>query len=247
MTARRIRIPAALVTALALLAPTAATAQAKPVKFRVQIKATQTTSWKQPYYETANNCYNRPWRQGEGGEVVKFKGSGIAYAQRVGSGTFWTYGSPQFGPGGKHGIALTATNERRYHSARGDKPGPCGGGSPDVIEPAECGGRSGKVFGQLSFEDKNRRLKLRASVGPIAATPNPLRFDDCPIFAPQGAEQAWLTEITQRAPARELLDPDFKRHIVIAKKTFTDQLYPTAAKIDMVTNVYWQVTLTRLK
>lgn len=247
MIATRTRIPCALVIALALLAPTAAAAQASPVKFRVQIKATQTTNWKQPYHETANNCFNRPWIQGEGGEVVKFKGSGVAYAQRVGSSTFWTYGSPNFGPGGKHGIPLKATNERRYHSARGNKPGPCGGGSPEEVEAAECGTRTAKPFGQLSFQDKNRRLLLRVSDGPGSSSSNPLGFDNCPIWAPDGVDQASLTDVTQRAPARELLDPEFKKHIVIAKKTFTKQLYPDAATIDMSTSVHWQVTLTRLK
>ena len=245
MTARRTPILCALVAALALLAPTAA--QAKPVKFRVQIKATQTTNWKQPYYETANNCFNRPWIQGEGGEVVRLKGSGVAYAQKVGSSTLWTYGSPEFGPSGKHGIALTATNERRYHSARGNKPGPCGGGSPEEVEPAECGTRSAKLFGQLSFQDKNRRLLLRASTGPGSSSSSALGFENCSIWAPDGVEEGWLTEITQKAPARELLDPEFKKHIVIARKSFTKQLYPTAATIDMATNVHWEVTLTRLK
>ena len=52
--------------------------------------------------------------------------------------------------------------------------------------------------------------------------------------------------MTQKAPARELLDPNFKKHIVIARKTFTGKLYPDAATITEATHVYWQVTLTRL-
>ena len=237
----------ALVAAIALLGAAAATAEAKPIKFRVQIKATQTTTWKQPYFETANNCFNRPWIQGEGGETVRFKGSGVAYAQRVGSGTFWTYGSPRFGPSGQHGISLKATNERTYQSARGNKPGPCGGGTPDEVEAAECGARSARLFGQLSFQDRSRRLLLRAVTGPGSSAANALGYENCSIWAPDGVEEAWLTEITQRAPARELLDPDFKKHIVIAKRSFAKQLYPDAATIDMATSVYWQVTLTRLR
>ncbi|MDQ3934297.1 MAG: hypothetical protein M3340_06660 [Actinomycetota bacterium] len=243
------RMLCALVAAFALVAATATTAEAqRPVKFRVQIKASQTTDWKQPYYETANNCFNRPWIQGEGGEVVKFKGSGTAYAHKIGSSTIWTYGSPRFGPTGLHGIPLTATNERRYHLARGNKPGPCGGGSPEEVEPAECGTRSGKAFGQLAFQDKNRRLLLRVNERTSgSATPTDLGFDKCDILTPPGVDAAWLTEITQKAPARELLDPDFKKHIVIARKAFTHTLYPDAATITMNTNVFWQVTLTRLK
>ncbi len=245
------RMLCALVASLALVAASATTAEAqRPVKFRVQVKATQTTDWKQPYYETANNCYNRPWIQGEGGEVVKFKGSGTAYAHRVGREAIWTYGSPRFGPSGKPGIALTATNERRYHSARGNKPGPCGGGSPEEVEPTECGTRSGKAWGQLSFPDaKDRTLLLRANAdrAPGSSTLTDLGFDKCDIWTPTGVDDAWLTEITQKAPARELLDPDFKKHIVIARKTFTGSLYPDAATITMNTSVFWQVTLTRLK
>jgi hypothetical protein len=73
-----------------------------------------------------------------------------------------------------------------------------------------------------------------------------LGFDDCGIWAPEGVQQAGLTEVTQKAPARELLDPNFKKHIVIARKTFTGKLYPDAATITEATHVYWQVTLTRL-
>jgi hypothetical protein len=213
---------------------------AKPVKFRVQIKASQTTDWKQPYFETANNCYNRPWRQGEGGEVVKLKGSGIAYAQKVGRSYYFTYGSPNFGPSGKHGIDLTAKNDRHSYSAQGNKPGPCGGGTPDEVEQVQCGSHTAKGAGQLSWDSGGKKLRLRTSID------GRLNYDDCPIFTPPGVTQAGLTEITQKAPARELLDPNFKKHIVIARKSFTYKLYPDAATITMATHVYWQVTLTRL-
>jgi hypothetical protein len=229
---------AALVICAGVFASNAEAAQ--PVKFRVQIKATQTTDWKQPYFETANNCFNRPWRQGEGGEVVKFKGSGIAYVQKVGRGYFFTYGSPNFGPSGKHGIALTEKNDRHSYSAQGNKPGPCGGGTPDEVAPVQCGARTAKGYGQLSWDQGNKKLRLRTS------TDGSLGFDNCPIWAPPGVTQAGITEIAQKAPARELVDPNFKKHIVLARKSFKYQLYPDGATIDMLTNVRWEVTLTRL-
>src|SRR3954452_9239272 len=228
---------AALVVSAGVFASNAQAAA--PVKFRVLIKASQTTNWKQPYFEIANNCYNRPWRQGEGGEVVKFKGSGIAYAQKVGRNYYFTYGSPNFGPGGKHGIALKATNERRYKSSHGNKPGPCGGGTPDETEQVQCGTRSATGAGLLSWETGGKKLRLTASA-------DGLDYTNCPIWAPPGVQQAGLTQITQKAAARELLDPNFKKHIVIARKSFKYQLYPDAATINELTSVYWQVTLTRL-
>ena len=236
------RMIVALAAVFVLCAGLTASADARPVKFRVQIKATQTTNWKQPYYETDNNCYNRPWRQGEGGEVVKFQGSAIAYVQKVGRNFYFTYGSPDFGPSGKHGITLKAKNERRYHSSQGNKPGPCGGGSPEEVEDVKCGTRSGKAFGQLSWDQGNKRLRLRTSLD----SGTNLGFDDCPIWQPDGVTAAGLTEITQKAPARELLDPAFKEHIVIARKTFKKTLYPDAATIHTTTGVHWQVTLRRL-
>ena len=237
------RLVKPLVAALVVAGVFASNADAaKPVKFRVQIKASQTTDWQQPYFETANNCYNRPWRQGKGGEVVKFKGSGIAYAQKVGDNYYFTYGSPDFGPSGKRGIALKATNVRRYQSSQGTKPGPCGGGTPEQVEQVECGSRAASALGQLSWENANKRLAVRTS---FAGSDN-LNYTDCPIWAPPAVTQAGLTTISQKAPARELLDPDFKKHIVIARRSFEYQLYPDAATINELTSVYWQVTLTRL-
>jgi hypothetical protein len=234
---------AALVGALFVCtAGLAQVADAKPVKFRLQIEAKQTTNWKQPYYETANNCYNRPWSEGEGGEVVKFRGSGIAYAQKVGRNWYFTYGSPNFGPSGKHGITLKATNERRYRHVQGNKPGPCGGGSPEEAEQVTCGTRSGKALGQLSWDTGGKRLRLRASLDPSMN----LGFDDCPIWQPDDVTAAGLTDITQKAPSRELLDPNFKEHIVIARKNYKKVLYPDAATITSTTGVYWKVTLRRL-
>jgi hypothetical protein len=220
----------------------ASNADAKPVKFRVQVKASQTTNWSQPYYETANNCFNRPWRKGEGGEVVKYKGSGIAYAQKVGRARYFTYNSPTFGPSGTHGIVLSATNDRRYHASHGNKPGPCGGGTPEEVEQVECGARSAKAWGQLSWDTSGRRLLLRTA----QADDTQFGFSNCPILAPPKVSVGGLTEVTQSAPARELLDPNFKKHIVIARKAFKYQLYPGGATITMTTHVYWQVTLTRL-
>jgi hypothetical protein len=231
-------LAAALVVCAGVFASNAEAA--KPVKFRVQIKATQATDWKQPYFETANNCYNRPWRQGEGGEVVKFKGSGVAYVQKVGRGYYFTYGSPNFGPGGKHGIDLTAKNDRRSYSAQGNKPGPCGGGTPDEVDQVQCGTRKAKGHGLLSWDTRGKKLRLTTSVD------GTLNYDNCPIWAPPGVAQAGLTDITQKAPARELLDPNFKKHIVLARKSFKYQLYPDGATINMLTNVRWEVTLTRL-
>jgi hypothetical protein len=238
------RLLKSLIAALVVCAGVfAANADASgPIKFRVQIKASQTTDWKQPYFETAGNCFNRPWRQGEGGEVVKFNGSGIAYAQKVGRNFYSTYGSPDFGPGGKHGIALKAKNERRSYSAQGNKPGPCGGGTPDEVQQVQCGVRAGSAWGQLSWDTGGKRLRVRAPL----ADGTDLGFPDCGIWAPEGVQQAGLTEITQKAPARELLDPNFKKHIVIARRTYTGKLYPDAATITEATHVYWQVTLTRL-
>jgi hypothetical protein len=237
------RLTTSLIAALVVCAGVFASnaEAAKPVKFRVQIKASQTTTWKQPYYETENNCYNRPWRQGEGGEVVKFSGKGIAYAQKVGRNYYFTYGSPDFGPSGKHGIDLAAKNERHYYSAQGNKPGPCGGGTPDEVEQVQCGTRKAKGAGQLSWDSGNKRLLLRTSLASGSLT-----YDDCPIWAPPGVTQAGLTEITQKAPARELLDPNFKKHIVLARKSFNYKLYPDAATITELTTVRWEVTLTRL-
>jgi hypothetical protein len=106
----------------------------------------------------------------------------------------------------------------------------------------ECGARSGDAWGRLSWDTGGKRLRVRASL-PSATN---LGFDHCGIWAPDGVTQAGLTEITQKAPARELLDPNFKKHIVIARKTFTGKLYPDAATITEMTHVYWQVTLTRL-
>ena len=217
-------------------------ADAKPVKFRLQIEAQQTTNWKQPYYETANNCYNRPWTQGKGGEVVKMRGSGIAYAQKVGRNWYFTYGSPDFGPSGKRGISLKATNERRYSHMQGNKPGPCGGGTPDETEQVTCGTRSGNALGQLSWDTGGKRLRLRTALD----MGTNLGFDDCPIWQPDGVTTAGLTEITQKAPSRELLDPKFKEHIVIARKNYKKVLYPDGATITSTTGVYWKVTLRRL-
>jgi hypothetical protein len=230
---------AALVIGAGVLA---GNADARPVKFRVQIKASQTSNWNQPYFETANNCFNRPWRQGAGGEALTFKGSGIGYAQKVGRLTFWTYGSPNFGPTGFHGIPLVAKTDRHAASSHGNKPGPCGGGTPDEADQYQCGARSGKAWGQLSWDSGGKRLLLRAPL----ADGTEFGFSNCLLFVPTGVSQAQLTEISQKAPAKELLDPNFKKHIVIARKSFKDTLLSGGATITDTTTVQWQVTLTRL-
>ena len=67
------------------------------------------------------------------------------------------------------------------------------------------------------------------------------------MHVPEGVRAAGLTEISQNAPARELLDPDFKKHIVIARKTFSGTLYPDTAPINTTTSVFWQATLRRVR
>jgi hypothetical protein len=236
------RLLTLLVAVAALTALAAGPAHAaKPPKFKVSIYASQVTKWKQPYYETANNCFNRPWRQGEGKETVQMRGSGVAYAQAVGRNTFFTYFSPNYGPGGKLGIPLKATNERSRSVSHGNKPGPCGGGTPTETEQFECGKKSGKAWGQLSIRG-NRRLSLGTRLQPYGA----LSFTNCDVDSPPGVTQADLTEISQRAAAKDLLNRKLKKHVVIAGKRFKHVLYPDAARIDIETYVYWKITLKRI-
>ena len=107
----------------------------------------------------------------------------------------------------------------------------------------QCGTRTGDSWGQLSWPSSPRRLLLRA----LPVNPGELLFGDCTVHVPEQVKAGGLTEITQNAPARELLDPDFKKHIVITRKTFSGTLFPNFGPVNTTTNVFWHVTLTRLR
>ena len=114
----------ALVAVAALAVPAGASAAGapKPPKFRVQIQATQTSTFKQPYFKTNRDCFSRPWSQGQGSQTITMKGSGTAYVQRLGKTALWTYNSPDFGPGGTRGIQLKASITRSRSARWGSIP-----------------------------------------------------------------------------------------------------------------------------
>jgi hypothetical protein len=244
MTPRSILLIAlAAVAALALPAAASAQGAPKPPKFRVQIQATQTTTYKQPYFKQDLNCFSRPWSQGQGSEIVTMKGSGVAYVQSVGKSAAWTYNSPVFGPAGTRGIKLRTAVSRTKSYRHGVDAGPCGGGEPAKDDTFECSPKTTTSNGLLSWT--GRRLKLlttRAEGAPRAD------FANCQAFYPETVSQSSVTEIGQTAPAGEVTNPAYGKQIILARKSFrTVYGRPDSQKLITNTTVRWQITLYRVK
>jgi hypothetical protein len=234
-----------LLGALACLAlPAAAAAADSPVaKFRVLVQATQKTKWTKPLKVGERDCFNRPWSKGSGEETVTMKGSGIVYAQAIADFDGFTYDSPDYGPAGSSGIPLRATATRRNDSLNGALPGRCGGGRPEERVPYVCDDEQGAYYGQLRWEG-DRRLALHTMV---QRRERPMTWWNCPLEIAKAASPANITPISQRITPRELVDRRFKKHIILASKTFREVLYPGNLDIETTTTTRWQITLYRLK
>ena len=225
--------------------PAAASAQGlqKPVKFRARLQAIQTTTFKQPYFKFNQDCFSRPWSQGEGSETVTMKGSGTMYLQRLGNFASFTYNSPNYGPTGSRGLRLAATVARTKNYTYGVDPGPCGGGEPQKNGVYDCPTISTKFNGLFSW--KGRRLELltvRSDGAPRTDYPN------CQIFSPMKVAEAKVTEIGQDAPVSDVANPEFGKQIILARKWFrTVYGQPGFVRTTATTTVRWQLTLYRVK
>ena len=243
-TPRSILITALLaVAALALPAAASASGAPKPPKFRVQIQASQTTTYKMPYFKSNQDCFSRPWGQGQGSETVTMKGSGVGYVQRLGKTAIWTYNSPDFGPGGTRGIALRTSVERTKSARWGVDPGPCGGGGPAQDGVYDCPTKSSTFNGLMSWSGS--QLKLLTTRNDGAPRVN---YANCQAYFPEKVRELSVTEIGQRAPISEVTDPAFGKQIILARKSFrTVYGAPGSQKLITDTTVRWQITLYRVK
>ena len=243
-TSRSILITALLaVAALALPAAASASGAPKPPKFRIQIQATQTTTYKQPYFKSQGDCFNKPWSQGQGSETVTMKGSGTAYVQSLGNSAIWSYNSPVLGPTGTRGIPLATSISRTKSWRHGDDPGPCGGGDATVDDTFDCSPKASTFNGLLSW--RGSRLSLFTTLKDGAPR---VDFANCQAFFPRDVGESRVTEISQRAPISEVTDPAFGKQIILARKSFrTVYGRPDSQKLITDTTVRWQITLYRVK
>lgn len=241
----RTSIPTALLALAALAAPATASAAGvpKPPKFRVRIQATQTSTFKQPYFKTDQDCFSRPWSQGQGSQTITMKGSGTAYVQRLGKTALWTYNSPDFGPGGTRGIQLKTSITRSKSARWGVDPGPCGGGGPAQDGVYDCPSKGSSYNGLMTW--RGRRLNLLTTRNDDAPR---VDYPNCRIYFPPKVNELALTEIGQVAPISEVTDPAFGKQIILARTSF-DHTFgaPGSQKLITSTTVRWQITLYRVK
>jgi hypothetical protein len=240
MTPRTILLTA-LVAVSALALPAAASAQGipKPVKFRASLQAVQTTTYKIPYRKFDQDCFSRPWAQGDGSETVTMKGSGTMYLHRIGKFASFTYNSPNYGPTGSRGLQLATSVTRTKSYRSGVDPGPCGGGEPAKDWTFDCSPKRSTFNGLFSWEGRQLRLlTVRNERAPR------VDYANCQLFTPEKVGEAKVTEIGQDAPVSDIANPEFGKQIVLARKSFR-KVY--SGNIITSTTVRWQLTLYRVK
>lgn len=233
----------ALAAATLLAAPAAAVTIPKipryqQATFAVSLTATQKTTWKATGRASMRDCMPLFRTTGEGTETVTMRTTRGARATLMKSGreaTFLLHGS-SLGVEVPTDASVTRQGILRTTEIAGS----CGDNPEQTSDtgPYDCGPRNRDLIFKASYV--RGRLGFEADQGLIAPL-TPQRYENCPIFANPKVLTNDLTLATTRAPAGELLDRRFRKHIVLGRKSWKlDSKDATGT-----TTVSWKLTLVR--
>jgi hypothetical protein len=146
------------------------------------VALTQNISWKLPYQRAgAADCYHVPNVSGEGNQQIRFAGSGLVEATRVGHNapTFSYMHGGRTRPGIGEGHAGI---DRVGHRVRHVESGPCGpSNEPDYDSFSECGSQSHHWTYRLESPQRNRvALSGDEALGSLASGAT---FAFCPLMS----------------------------------------------------------------
>jgi hypothetical protein len=216
--------------------------------FQAQISGTQSTSWKLPYQRAgAADCYHVPYVSGEGNQKIRFAGSGLVEARRVGHNaptfSYLYRGRTRSGIGEGH-----AGIDRGGHRVRHVENGPCGPShDPDYDSFSECGSQARHWTYQLESPQRNRvALSGDEALGSLASGAT---FAFCPLMSTgiSGVgDLGYLYDgFSEQLPARDLFNPEFGKLILLGRRDFADPS-PSYLGITGKTRIRWTVSLTRV-
>ncbi len=216
--------------------------------FQAQISGTQDTSWKLPYQRGgAADCYHVPYVSGEGSQQIRFAGSGLVEATRVGHNapTFSYLHRGRTRPGIREGHAgINRVGHRVLHVENG----PCGPShEPDHDAFSECGSQSHHWTYQLESPQRNRvALSGDEALGSLASGAT---FAYCPLMSTGitgiGDLGSLYDGFSEQLPAGDLFNAEFGKIILLGHHDFAG---PPQAYSGLTgkTRIRWTVSLTRV-
>jgi len=230
---------AAVASAGAATAAEAAIPRMQQADFTVSATATQTTSWKRDPLASVADCTPIERFTGEGRETVSLTLKPWSFtAYRVGGQLSLVAKPGRSGFGPQAWTKVSRSGREQVEEVAGT----CMGNPRRVTDggPYDCGTRNRFLTPQLGYE--RARLTLGASEAPLAPL-HKVRYETCPIHVADGVTENGLTKTPSLAkvPVGELLDPDLRQHIVLARKTYR----LAAGGYRGTTTVRWTVKLTR--
>jgi len=216
--------------------------------FRAQISGTQSTSWKLPYQRAgAADCYHVPYVSGEGNQQIRFAGSGLVEAKRVGHNapTFSYLHQGRSRPGIGEGHAGI---NRVGHRVKHVENGPCGPShDPDYDSFSECGSQSHHWTYQLESPQRDRvALSGDEALGSLASGAT---FTYCPLMwtgITGVGDLGYLYDgFSEKLPAGDLFNREFGKIILLGHRSFADPSRSYSG-ITGKTRIQWTVSLTRV-
>lgn len=207
--------------------------------FTVTATATQTTTWKRSPSASIADCMPVERHTGEGRETVSMTLKPWKYtAYRVGRQLSLVAAPGKSGMGPHAWTKVSRQGVERVEAV----PGTCMDNPGSVVDsgPYDCGTRNRFLSPQIGY--RRGRLTLEAGEAPLAPL-NRVDYDNCPIYVAEGVRANGLTSTPSRSavPIGELLDPDLRKHIVLARRSWKLR----SGSYRGTTTVRWTLTLTR--
>ena len=189
------------------------------------VALTQNTSWKLPYQRAgAADCYHVPNVSGEGNQQIRFAGSGLVEATRVGHNapTFSYMHGGRTRPGIGEGHAGI---DRVGHRVRHVESGPCGpSNEPDYDSFSECGSQSHHWTYRLESPQRNRVAAVRRRGTRQPRLGRDLRLLPLMSTGITGVgDLGYLYDgFSEQLPAGDLFNPEFGKIILLGRRDFAD-------------------------
>lgn len=228
-----------VVCVAAALAPAgAAAAKPKTARFYVSAIGTQVIDYEEPQRNTYRDCQGQRWTRAKGNEVMTFRSKRtkalITYtgrgAPRVKLGTWGRFAA------GRYALTATGGIERAGEKVFGIEPSAC-------FEPGQP-----TETNTGPYDCRPMKLRYEVFVGwsdAIALGVNEksgARYENCPVDAPDGVLEGSFTRIeSEPFPARDLFDPKFRVHEILAAKDFEEK----GAYARSTARVTWKIRFER--